>query len=87
MLDPKFANFFIRMRQRGTVGRFRMRKTRWIEVEAEAVLLRPRNPVGKILRLDGVAVYFFAAELAVERVQVQTVFAGNERISFFQIRA
>ena len=39
----------------------------------------------KCLGRDFVAIHFFAAELAVERVQVQTMFAGNQRIRFFQI--
>ena len=38
-------------------------------------------------RRDFVAVHFLAAELAVERVQIQTMLARDERISFFQIGA
>ena len=87
MLDPELADVFARVRQRETVRRFWMREARRIEIEAEAVFLRPRNPVLKMHRRDFVAVHFLAAEFAVKRMQIQTVFARNQRIGFLQIRA
>src|SRR5271154_3749132 len=41
MPDPKFTNRFVAMRQRETISGLRMRETSRIEVEAEAVFLRP----------------------------------------------
>ena len=40
-----------------------------------------------MFRLNLVAIHFFAGKLAVERVQIQAMFAGNQRIRFFQIGA
>src|ERR1035437_6099255 len=87
MLDPELSNAFIRVRQREAIGGFWMREAGRVEVEAESVFLRPRNPVLEMLRRNFVAVNFLAAELAVERVQIQTMFSGSERIRFFQIGA
>ena len=76
-----------RMRQREAIGRFGMRKAGGIEIQAESILLRPRNPVREMFRRDFVAVDFFAVELAVKGVQVQAMFAGDQRKGFLQIGA
>ena len=49
--------------------------------------LGPGNPVLEMLGLDFVAVHFFAAELAVEGMQVEAVLAGNERQRFGRVGA
>ena len=41
----------------------------------------------EMLRLDFVPIYFLPAELAVERVQVQTMFARNQRECLIEIGA
>jgi hypothetical protein len=79
MLDPELADVFVRVRQREAVGRLGMREAGGVEIQADADFLGPVNPVLEMLRLDFVAVHFLAAELAVERVQVEAVLAGNER--------
>ena len=56
-----------------------------VEVEAQFALLAPVDPV---LELGGgvfVALNFLAIEIGVERVQIEPVFAGDQRKSFVEI--
>ena len=78
MLDPELPDGLARMRQRETVGGFRMRKAGRIEVQADAVLPGPGDPVPEMARRDFITVHFFAVEFTVGRVQVQAVSARNE---------
>jgi len=87
MFDPKFANAFIGVGEGEAVGGEGMGEAGGIEIEAEAVFLCPRDPVGKMFRLDFIAIHFFAAEFAVEGVKVQAVLAGDQRVGLLQVGA
>ena len=75
------------MRQGETVGGFRVREIGRIEVQAEATRPGPGNPVLEIAGFDLVAVHFPAAELTIESVEVEPVFAGNQRERLFEVGA
>ena len=87
MLNPKIANPLVSIGQSESIGSFWMRKTSRIKIQTKSAFLRPRNPVGEMFRFNRVAVHFPAAKLAIERVQVQTMFAGNERQRFVEVGA
>ena len=57
-----------------------MREERRVEVEADAALLRPRDPRCEVLGLDLVAVRDLALVDAVAGVQVEAVLAGDEPV-------
>ena len=78
MFNPELADALVMMRECETARGLGMREARWVEIEPDALGLGPINPVLEMLRLDFVAVHFLAAELAVKRVQVQTMLAGDE---------
>ena len=56
-----------------------MREVRRIEIEPDAERLGPVDPAGEVLGADLVALDELAAELAVERVQVEAMRPGDER--------
>ena len=58
-----------------------------IEIEPSAVGFCPGDPVFEMFKGDFVAVDFLSAELTVEGVKIQPMFAGNERESFIQVGA
>src|ERR1035441_9171495 len=64
-----------------------MREAGRIEIHANAVLLRPRDPVFEMRRRDLIAVLFPAAELAIEGVEIEAMFARDKRKGLFQISA
>src|SRR5579862_6541485 len=64
-----------------------MRETGGIKVESDTIRLCPGNPIFEMLEGDFVAIDFLSAELAVEGVKVQAMFAGNQRKRLVQIGA
>src|SRR6266699_2710358 len=64
-----------------------MREARGIEVETEAVGFRPADPIREVGGIDFVAVHALAAELAVNRVQIHAMFAGDKRKGLFDVGA
>ena len=85
VLDPELADALVGLGEREAVGRFGMREAGRIEIHADAATLGPVDPALEMLGRDLVAVDALAAELAVERVQVEAMLAGNQRIRFFEI--
>ncbi len=75
------------MRERETIRRLRVGEAGGVEIHAHAVGFRPVDPAFEVFGLDLVAVHLFAAELAVERVEVEAVFAGDERERRVEVRA
>ena len=78
MLDPEIADRLLRVGEGEAVGRLGVGEAGGVEIHAHAVGFRPVDPTLEMLGLDFVAIDFFAAELAVEGVEVQAVLAGNE---------
>ena len=64
-----------------------MRKAGRIESPGRCRFASPRQSSSGNVRRDFVAVHLFAAEFAVERVQVQAMFAGNQGKGLLQIGA
>ena len=87
MLNPKFANLLVPMRQRKTIRRVRMREKRRIEIHSQSVLLCPMNPTLEMFRRKLVSVHPFPIGLGIRRVQVQPVLAGNQRKRHLHVRA
>src|ERR1700733_1937083 len=85
MLNPKLPDAFIAMRKRKAISGFGVRKTSGIKIEAKAVLFGPIYPTREMFRCDFIAVHFFATELSVKSVQVETMFSRNEGKGLFQI--
>src|SRR5208283_710150 len=79
VLDPELADGLVRVRQRETAGGLGMREAGGIEIHADADGFGPVNPALEMFGADLIAVHFFAAEIAVKRVQVEAMLAGNER--------
>ena len=87
VLNPELADGLVRARQRETVRRLGMGEIGGIEIQTEAVLFGPGDPVLEMFGSDFIAIHLLAAELAVEGVQVQPVFARHERQRQVQISA
>ena len=87
MLDPEIADAFVRMRERESICGFRVSETGWVEIHAHLVLLCPIDPVIEMFRLDLIAIHIFSAELAVECMKVEAMFAGDEGECFIEVRA
>lgn len=87
MLDPEIADAFVRMGESETICGFRMRETGGVEIHAHLVRLGPIDPVFEMFRLDFVAIHFFTAELAIEGVEVEAMFAGDEGKRLVEVRA
>ena len=87
MLNPKLTDAFVLMRQRKAAGGFGMRKACGIEVQADTEGPGPCDPVAEMARLNFIAIHFLTAELAVTRVQIEPVRAGNERECFRRVGA
>ena len=85
VLDPEPANALVAMRKGETADRVRMGEAGGVEVKPETVLAGPADPVLEVPGFDFVAIHFAAAELAVHRVQVHSMFARNERERFVEI--
>jgi len=64
-----------------------MGKEGGIEIQAQALLLGPGNPVRVMLRLDFVAIHPLAAKFTVTGVQVQTLPAWDQGKGLLQIGA
>ena len=61
------------VREREVVGGLGMREVGRVEVEADAERLCPVDPAGEMFGADFVALDVLAAELAVERVEVEAM--------------
>ena len=85
--DPKLADGLVRVREGEAIGGLGMREASRIEVEAEAVRFRPVDPVHEVVDFDFVSVHALAAELAINRMQVHTMFAGDKRKGLFDVGA
>src|SRR5882672_4141961 len=64
-----------------------MREARGIEVKAEAVGFRPVDPVPEVAGFDFVAIHALAAALAINRVQIHAMFAGDQRKGLLDVGA
>ena len=78
MLDPEIADSLFRVRERKAIGGQRMRKAGRVEVHSHAFRFRPIDPRLEVLRANVIALDFFAAEFAVEGMQVEAMLAGNQ---------
>ncbi len=87
MFDPKLADGLVLVRKGEAIGGVGMREAGGIEVQAEAIGFRPADPIQEVLGFDFVAVHAFAAELAINRVHVHAMFAGNQRKGLFDVGA
>ena len=85
--EPELADCLFRVGEGEAIRRFRVCEAGGVEVHAHAIGFRPIDPGGEMGRFDFIAIHFFAAELAVERVQVEAVFAGDEGKRLVEIRA
>ena len=85
MLDPKVTNTRIGVTQCKAVGSFGMREASGIEIHPELILLGPTDPLLKVFWLNLIAIDFLATKLAIESMQIQSMFARNERKCFFEI--
>ena len=85
--DPEVAHGPVAMRQREVVGGARVREERRVEVEADPQRLRPVDPRGEMFRPDRVAVHESPAEIAVRRVQVESMASRDERQRLGGVRA
>lgn len=86
MLDPEITDRLVRMGESETVCRLRVGETSGIKVHAHAVRFRPVDPAAEMLRLDFITIDLFAAELAVECVEIQPVLTGDERKRLVEVR-
>ena len=73
------------MAQRKTALRLRMGKAGRIEIKPQILFLCPTRPGFKVPGFDPVSVDWFFSKIAVHRVQVDAVTAGNKRKNLFQI--
>ena len=87
MLDPEFPDAGIGVAESEAVGGFGMGEAGGVEVDADAQGFGPIDPAGEVFKGDGIAVDFFAGEFAINGVEVDAVFAGDERKGFFEIGA
>ena len=87
VFDPEISYPSIVMREREAVGRLRVGEAGGVEVEAEAAIPRPFNPVAEVLGADGVPIDPAATELAVESVKVHAVPARDHRQRGLEIGA
>ena len=85
MLNPEFTNGIIVVRKGEAVLGEGMGEEGRIEVEAKSLFLRPVDPALEMGHLELVPVHHFAIELAVTGVEIQSVFAGEERVNLFEI--
>src|SRR5205814_850518 len=75
----------LRVGESETISGLGMREAGGIEIEAEAVGLRPADPILEVGGVDFVAVHALAAELAINRVQTHAMFAGDKRKGLFDV--
>jgi hypothetical protein len=85
VFDPELAHGGIAMGKRRAVIGERMRKIGRIEIEAHAALFRPVDPALEMGRGDVIALHFFAVEIGVAGVQIQTVPTGQKREGLFNV--
>ncbi len=76
--DPERPDLRVRVREGPAVGRQRVREKGGVKVQAQAPLLRPRDPAGEVLGGQAIAVDAPAARLGVHGVEVDAVRAGGE---------
>ncbi len=87
VLDPEAAHVGVGAGQGEAVLRERVREAGRVEVHAAPGRLRPVDPAGEVLGAELVALDLLAARLGVDRVQVQAVRAGDERVGLVEVRA
>ena len=87
VVDPEAARALVGTGQRQPAAHHRMRKAGGIEVDAETVRLRERDPRRKVTKRDRVAVDPLARrEYGVRSVQVDALFAGDQGCGAQKIR-
>src|SRR6185437_845130 len=87
VVDPELANGRIAMGEGVTRIGFGMRKKSGVEIEADFLASCPVDPCLKMSRLERIAIDFVSTRLGIARMQIQTMPAGNERQSLFNIRS
>jgi hypothetical protein len=87
VVDPEIADGLFRVREGEAVGRLGVGEAGRVEIHAHAHRFRPVDPSGEMFGADFVAIDFFAAEFAVEGVEVEAVFAGDEGERHFEVGA
>ncbi len=87
VFDPEVADGFFRVGEGEAVGSFGVSEAGGVEVDAHFVGLGPVDPVFEVGGFDLVAVDFFSGEFAVEGVEVEAVFTGDEGEGFVEVGA
>ena len=87
VFDPEPAHAGVAVGQGEAVGSQRVGEAGGVEIETQPVLFRPIDPPLEVGDLDLVAVDLLAAELAVDGVDVEAVFAGQQRVDQFKVGA
>src|SRR5690606_31764980 len=85
VLDPEIADARVGMRHGEAVDELGMREAGRAEVEAKLTLAAPVHPALEMLDRNGVALDPPFSEVAVDRVEVQPVFAGDQRVGDIEI--
>ena len=85
--DPELAHFRVGAAQREAVLHHRVGEERGVEVQTDVILFRPGDPVGEVFRPDFVAADLLLAGFGVERVQIEPLFARNQRQDFIDVAA
>ena len=84
---PELADAIIRVREGEIVGRQRVREEGGVEVDADLLLLREIHPAGEVADIQLIAIDLLAVGLGVDRVQVQTLLAGDQADGLGEVRA
>jgi hypothetical protein len=78
MLNPETTNGAIAMRQGETIRSFWMRKKGWVKIQSQVVSPGPINPALEMFGGQFIAIDAFAGSLGIRRMQIHSMFAGNE---------
>ncbi len=87
MSDPESPNAFVLAGQGKAGIGLRVGEERWIKIESQATGFGPIDPAGKVLGRELIPLDASATILSIDRMQIQSMPAGNQSQGRFQVTA